>query len=108
MADAQYTRDVIGRLVAAIHRDPRWSPDERVVSLVDLCSAVQLLQGMGETMQKAIYRAEIGLGLAGMVIAERDDLSAAFELGRQAGLDEAALGHNDQLQLGSGSRRSLL
>jgi hypothetical protein len=35
-------------------------------------------------------RAEIALGLAGMVIAERDDLSAAFELGRQAGLDEAS------------------
>ena len=42
-----------------------------------------------ETLLKAENRAEIALGLAGMTIAERDDLSAAFELGRMAGLDDA-------------------
>lgn len=84
-------------LTDALRREPRYSQDERVVSLADLCEAIQTIRGMDDVMAKAIHRAELGLGLAGMVIAERDDLSAAFELGRHAGLDEAAMGHNVEL-----------
>ena len=90
MPNGQYLSGVIGSLMDAINREPRYSQNERVVDLIALCGAAQLLQGLEETLMKSTNRAEIALGLAGMVIAERDDLSAAFELGRQAGLDEAA------------------
>lgn len=94
MPNGQYMSGVIGSLMDAIKREPRHSQNERVVDLTALCGAVQMLQGLEETLMKSTNRAEIALGLAGMVIAERDDLSAAFELGRQAGLDEAAMGPN--------------
>jgi hypothetical protein len=89
MPNGQYLSGVIGILMDAINREPRYSQNERVVELSALYGAAQLLLGMEETLMKSTNRAEIALGLAGMVIAERDDLSAAFELGRQAGLDEA-------------------
>lgn len=94
MPNGQYLSGVIGSLVHAINSEPRYSPDARVVDLRALCGAVQLLEGMEETLHKATNRAEIALGLAGMVIGERDDLSAAFELGKQAGLDDAATASN--------------
>lgn len=89
MPNGQYLSGLIGSLHRAIQGEPRYSQSERVVGLSDLCGAVQLLMHLEDTLLKAGNRAEIALGLAGMTIAERDDLSAAFELGRLAGLDDA-------------------